>query len=235
MIVKRENGTYASSLFSDLSVTAGFTTKEAGDMRDRSRILAILPSSLHNAYTHQCHSVDIVTHNSSVDTTEIRADGILTKESDTILSILTADCVSMLFATEEGWIGASHQGWVGSLANMAGKMIQELKDKGCSSQKMRVMIGPSIGLCCYTIPSDRARQFIDTYPTYEKEILSRERDVYRLNLLKLNYLQLRDAGIDGGHIDCFPFCTSCDQNRFYSFRRDGMIRGEIASYIYRHA
>lgn len=235
MIVKRENGTYISTIFSDLSVTGGFTTKEAGDMRDRSRILTILPSSLHHAHTHQCHSVNIVTHNPSLDTTEIRADGIVTKEPNIILSILTADCVSMLIAAEEGWISASHQGWVGSLANMAGKMIQELKDNSCRTQNMRVMIGPSIGPCCYIVSSDRARQFIDAYPEYQKEILSRDGDLYRLNLLKLNYLQLKHAGIDSAHIEYFPFCTSCDQNRFYSFRRDGMIRGEIASYIYRHA
>ena len=50
--------------------------------------------------------------------------------------------------------------------------------------------------------------------------------------MKLNFLLLKDVGIKSENIDFFPFCTSCDKDRFFSYRRDKEKEyGEMVSFI----
>lgn len=41
-----------------------------------------------------------------------------------------------------------------------------------------------------------------------------------LNLSLLNYLQLLEVGIKKANIDFLPFCTKCNEGKFYSYQRD---------------
>lgn len=106
-----------------------------------------------------------------------------------------------------------------------------LVDVGNGAERVVVVISPCINECCYNIWGERVEEFRSVFGKDADSILiERDKKIY-LNLIKANYIQLGHAGIKEKNIDYFPFCTSCDKNRFYSFRRDGDIIGEVMGYI----
>ncbi len=90
---------------------------------------------------------------------------------------------------------------------------------GCTPGDIRLSIGPHIGMCCYTVPDDRAEVFQKIFGNNEK-ITARERDGWHLDIGYVNYLQLVNAGIKKEHIDAPVTCTSCQVSEFNSFRKD---------------
>jgi YfiH family protein len=159
-------------------------------------------------------------------------DGVVTSLPRTLLTILTADCVPLLLVDKRlGIIGASHQGWKGIVGRMAHCMVQEMELKGATRRGIYAAIGPCIGMCCYEVSGERVQMYEEEFKNHIDKILNRVGSKIYLNLLAANYYTLKEAGIDEKNIDFFPFCTSCDEKRFYSYRRDGEIKGEMVSYI----
>ena len=44
-------------------------------------------------------------------------------------------------------------------------------------------------------------------------------------------MQAMDAGVSERNIDVLPYCTRCDADYFYSYRREGLAAGRQANYI----
>ena len=59
---------------------------------------------------------------------------------------------------------------------------------------------------------------LDELEKYSDKIFKVIKGKRHLNLLLLNYLLLVDNGVKKENIDYFPFCTYCDNSRFFSFR-----------------
>lgn len=221
---------------------SGFTTRSAGDVRKIQTIKDffkeedILCKKL--VVLEQIHSVNVGTTNPEhVGEVEqiAECDGVVTKESGVCLTVRSADCVPILFYDPvAGIIGASHQGWRGTVKNMVGRMILAIEKMGGSRQNTLMAIGPAIGMCCYTIDRDRYVLFMEEMERFEHLIIRPHGDSYQLNLLRLNFELAREVGVAGDHIDFSPFCTSCDKDRFFSFRRHkatGEPFGEMMGYI----
>lgn len=231
---------FSSSKINGRVFFAGFATKEIGDARQISNILTFV-NSIGLGYKQiiileQIHSVNIETtaRNSSERINKIEeTDGIITQDSDVILTIRTADCVPIIFADKKNKIaGISHQGWRGSLKRMVQKMIQEMINSGSSKDDIHIAIGPAINECCYNIDEDRYYAFLEEFDGYSKKIFRFRGGAFHLSLPYLNYLLIRDMGIKKENIDFFPFCTSCDQKRFFSFRKNKKADyGEMLSFI----
>lgn len=219
---------FFSTQINDEQYFAGFSTKALGDGRDARKILRFLDySKIHYkklVVLDQIHSVNIhFFDRQKIDSIEkiVDTDGVITNQSNVVLSVRTADCAPLIFTDKKrGLIGISHQGWRGSLKKMAAKMIDILVQKGGNKEDIIVAIGPEIGPCCYDIDEDRYVEFLEVFDGYSDKIFHFEKGRRHLNLALLNYLQLLDAGVKKEHIDFFPFCTSCDAKRFFSFRRD---------------
>lgn len=149
-------------------------------------------------------------------------DGLITSQAKIILTIITADCVPLIFADKKkGIVGISHQGWKGTYKKLAIKMVNKMLEQGSDKDNIIVSIGPSINDCCYAISQDMYNSFQHRFPKYTDKIFRKaEKKVY-MNLAKLNYLQLIDIGIKKENIDFSPFCTFCNKDKFFSYRRDG--------------
>ncbi len=205
---------YTSSL---VPIEHGFGTKKFGDGRNHKQLI----TQTHSTHVHIWTSSD----SSSIE----NCDGIITQLSKVTLSVVTADCVPIIFYDPvQKVIGISHQGWKGTLHKLPQKMIQKMKELGSSISNIRVAIGPAINQCCYEVNADLADQFNSAFG---KGTSSQQKDKLYLNLLRINYNQLRLTGVKSGHIDYFPFCTSCNKNKFWSYRRDHGIKGEMESFI----
>ncbi|MDO9028256.1 MAG: peptidoglycan editing factor PgeF [Candidatus Roizmanbacteria bacterium] len=231
---------FFSSLINDERFFGGFGTRYLGDGR---RIDNIFNFFNNNGISYkkivipeQIHSTNVAFfYSTSVDNLEKipETDGVVTKEVNSILTVITADCSPIMFVEkQQGIIGVSHQGWRGSVKRLGQKMIKKIIEMGGKKEDILVAIGPSIGECCYNIDDDRYYQFVEEFDGYSEKIFHRRQGKLHLNLSLLNYLQLKEIGIPEKNIDHFPFCTRCDKKRFFSFRRDKKEDyGEMMSFI----
>lgn len=236
-----EQNVVSSSILS--SIVSGFTTRGAGDMRKIQMIKdffqenEISPRKI--VKLEQIHSINIaVPDNLHLGDVEIleESDGVVTQESGAALAVRVADCVPvLLYDPIKKVIGASHQGWRGSVKNMMKNMITKMGEFGSHPLDIRLSIGPTIGMCCYTVDMDRYVLFMEEMERFEKLIFKPHGGGFHLNLARLNYELALEAGIQRRNIDFFPFCTSCDEKRFYSYRRQYKKHpeqfGEMMGYV----
>ena len=72
-------------------------------------------------------------------------DGLVTSLNDCALSILTADCLPILFIdTVKRIIGACHAGWKGALSGIIQNTLIEMQKFGSNESDIRLIFGPSI-------------------------------------------------------------------------------------------
>jgi YfiH family protein len=237
----REQNIISSTLFS-LS-TSGFSTIEGGDMR-KIQVLEhffqerdISPRKI--VLLEQIHSINVALpdplHLGDVEILE-EADGVVTKEKGALLAVRVADCVPVLYYDPVAEvIGAAHIGWRGSEKNMMKAMIAHMESLGAHAVNIRIALGPAIGDCCYTVDTDRYVLFMEHMERFEKQIFRPYGGGFHLNLTRLNYELALENGIQKSHMEIFPFCTSCDSKRFFSYRRQYKKHpeqfGEMMGYI----
>lgn len=236
---------FYSTLINDDAFFSGFTTKAYGDMRSREHIYSFFSSTglviKAIVLPEQMHSANLTVFNLGSDAAgEVEkieeTDAVVTKEKQTVLAVRTADCVPVIFADKKNRIIAiSHQGWRGSLKRLVQNVVTKMREFGSSLEDVYVSIGPSINDCCYDVDEDRYYQFLSEFNGYSHKIFLLRKGKRYVNLAFLNYLLLIEVGIQKEHIDHFPFCTSCDKKRFYSFRRDNKNDyGNMINFIVRN-
>src|SRR5437867_11718318 len=92
-------------------------------------------------------------------------DGMVTREKDAYLGVLTADCVPILFIAPEQKIAAAvHAGWRGTLAGIAAKTVGILREQyGVTSDGIEAALGPAIRACCYEVKEDVSRPLVEIW------------------------------------------------------------------------
>ena len=167
-------------------------------------------------------------------------DGLLTNVPGVLLASYYADCVPLYFHDPVNKVvGLAHAGWKGTVASIAVRMIECMEDTyGSRREDIHTAIGPSIGSCCYEV-DDRVMSHVYDL---EKAILGNEQDgncfyttksdgKSMLNLKEMNRQIMIKAGILPSHIECTSWCTSCSNDLFFSYRKDGGTTGRMASWI----
>ena len=240
-----QNESYSSSfsnLFSGLQF--GFTTRKTGDCRKISIIQDYF--KLNNisgnkvVLLEQIHSANVYFTNQQIATNNIEqieeCDGVISLEKKVNLVVRTADCLPVVFfSTRMNCIGIAHIGWRGTLKMLMSKMISGMKEVGAKNKDIYIIIGPAINQCCYEVDIDTYSEFMSIMERFNKVAFKTHGEKFRLNLTRLNYELALESGIDKTHIDHFPFCTSCNSDYFFSFRRDYKtsphLFGEMMGYV----
>lgn len=233
---------FYSTLINDNKFFGGFGTRFLGDGKKTENIFNFVQTNIPNFKTivipEQIHSINVANFSANlIDNVEriSETDGVITKDSNSVLTVITADCSPIMFVDKkQGIIGISHQGWRGSVKRMAQKMVNKIIAVGGKKENIFAAIGPSIGQCCYDVEDERYYEFVEEFNGYADKIFHRHQGKLHLNLALLNYLQIKESGILDKNIDHFPFCTCCDKKRFFSFRRDKkQDYGEMMSFVVR--
>ena len=94
-------------------------------------------------------------------------------------------------------------------------------------QRIRAVLGPSIGPCCFEVQQDVASVFA----AHDPQVVSHRAGRTFVDLWSYNEKLLMRAGLLPEHIAAQPPCTRCDAQRFYSFRRDGANIGQQLAFI----
>ncbi|NQW70412.1 MAG: peptidoglycan editing factor PgeF [Betaproteobacteria bacterium] len=203
--------------------------------QNRRLLRAHLPSE--PLWLKQIHSsiVSIPTLRTNQPNLPIVADAIVTTKSDEVLVIMTADCLPVLFAANDGSvIGAAHAGWRGLSSGVLENTVDAMLSLSphLSSTELLAYMGPAIGPSIYEVGEDVFETF------QESSIKPNENDFvaipnkngkYLVNLYSLAKARLKLMGIN--RVDGGGSCTYLDQDRFFSYRRDGTT-GRFACFIW---
>jgi len=149
------------------------------------------------------------------------ADGCVTSARGVAVLAQGADCVPVLLWNAEGTrVGAIHAGWRGLAAGVLGNAV-----KAMGEGRIAAAIGPCIGPCCY--PVDDALR-VSMAHQFGGEVVVGD----AVDLRAAARRALGAAGVDDSDIADVPGCTSCDHERFFSYRRDGGGTGRQAGVIW---
>jgi len=160
-------------------------------------------------------------------------DAMVTEERGVFLSVLTADCVPILFSVAGRELAAvAHAGWRGTLAGIGPKMVRYLKERhGVAPASVEAALGPAVGSCCYEIGADVSHPLVGRWGKMAEHCLRAAGGKQFLDLKGLNSLLLQDAGIPPVQICDLGPCTSCASDDFFSYRRDKRETGRQLSFI----
>lgn len=160
-------------------------------------------------------------------------DGLYTKARNVLLAALYADCVPLyFFAKQHDLIGIAHAGWRGTVSNIAGRMVEAWKKEGIDPAHIEVIIGPSIGQCCYEVDEKVISEVRKLALNEEPQLIRQHRrGKYMLNLQLLNKLLLIRAGVHETNIFQSSMCTSCFTSTFFSHRKERGQTGRMMAFI----
>jgi len=146
-------------------------------------------------------------------------DGLITVNHQLFLGVKTADCVPLFFYDSiKKIVAVAHAGWQGTLGNITGNLIEKLEELGSDPQNVYVAIGPHIGGCCYEVTAERAKLFLEKFR--DPKIAFQNEGKWFLDIGQANKTQLLESGVKLEHIDAPLTCTSCQNDLFFSFRKD---------------
>ncbi len=163
----------------------------------------------------------------------VEADGIMTNIKNMVLVTFHADCVPVCFLDKsKNIIATSHAGWKGTLGNISGKTVEKMiKYYDSKPENILVGIGPSIGSCCYEVGREVYAKFNQRYNFADEIFRTGNDEKTYLDLWKTNKFQLMDKGVPEENIYVSKLCTSCNNNIFYSYRKEKGTNNRLASVI----
>ena len=181
---------------------------------NRRRLRAILPGIRGWQWLKQVHGARVVVVQE--ETTSVEADAVITREASLALSILTADCLPLLLAAEDGSeIAAVHCGWRGLASGIVDNTIQAMQTL---PESILAWMGPAIGPCHFEVGKDvhAALSAILADDALPSAFTPAGGEKFMADLYEVATALLRQQGVQrirGGGL-----CTSCDQQRFFSYR-----------------
>lgn len=167
------------------------------------------------------------THTSNVDVAKVGVssypdtDGLILTNKVQAVYLNFADCTPLIIYDCENNIAAvSHAGWRGTAGMIATKTVQKMEDEfGSKHENLKCAIGPAISFCCYNVGEDVCRQLSNTVKDFSGLYEIRQGNIY-VDLKGINKRQLSDIGVKPENIDVCPYCTVCNNDLFFSYRKE---------------
>ena len=158
---------------------------------------------------------------------EPEADAACTHEPGVVLAVLTADCLPVLFCSDDGSVVAvAHAGWRGLAA---GVLEATLARMAVAPACVCAWLGPAIGAPSYEVGEDVRAAFVAQDADAAAQFSASRAGHWWCDLAGLARRRLAAIGVRSLHGGGFDTRTD---PRFYSFRRDPTT-GRFASLIWR--
>lgn len=195
--------------------------------RDLLATLAGLPAEPH--WLRQVHGTGVV-RVANAPTGEPEADAAVTDAPGTVLAILTADCLPVVFAADDGSeVAAAHAGWRGLAAGVLEATVAAMRTPPA---RLLAWLGPAAGPQAYEIGGEVREGFLAHGPEAGSAFVATRPGHWRIDLYALARMRLQRAGMAAGAVHGGGLCTIGDPSRFYSHRRDART-GRMATLVWR--
>jgi hypothetical protein len=146
-------------------------------------------------------------------------DGLVTETKDLVLSVTLADCPPIFFYDpERPAVGIAHSGWRGTEKAIAKEAVRAMQEEfGTKSGKLLAGIGPGIRKCHFDLSIEgNALHFEKNYPG----LTSKQGGRMTIDLPGIIKEQLLQCGLKPENIEDSGLCTFCENESFFSYRRD---------------
>ncbi|TAL84458.1 MAG: peptidoglycan editing factor PgeF [Rhodanobacter sp.] len=158
---------------------------------------------------------------------EPEADAAISRLPGTVLAVLTADCLPVLFCADDGSaIGVAHAGWRGLAAGVLEAVVEQLQ---LPPSRLLTWLGPAAGGVSYEVGDEVREAFVGHDRAAAACFTATRPGHWRCDIEGLARQRLTMAGVTRIHGGGFD--TLADP-RFYSHRREGARRGSFASLIW---
>ena len=195
---------------------------------NRARLSALLPAA--PVWLEQVHGTAVATLHATPPATVPKADAAVTREPDVVCAVLTADCVPVVFASRTGRaVGVAHAGWRGLAGGVVEATVDALRTLDAPPSDLVAWLGPAIGPTAFEVGADVVAAFCDRHADDARCFVPRTAGKWLADLPGLARRRLHAAGVaavEGGR-----WCTSTDDARFYSYRRD-RTSGRMATVVW---
>lgn len=210
----------------NLGLRSGDEVADAQENRRRLEAALALPSP--PRWLRQVHGIEVAVE-PGLD--EPEADAAVTAVPGTVLAILTADCLPVVFSARDGSeIAAAHAGWPGLSAGMLEATVAAMRTR---PSRLQAWIGPAAGPQRYEIGEEVRERFLAHDARAAAAFTATRAAHWRVDLFAIARMRMVDAGIDPAAIHGGGICTISDPQRFFSHRRstsDGSARtGRMAT------
>ena len=219
-------GGVSAAPFASLNLGAGAGDEPAAVAENRRRLRAALALPVEPLWLQQVHGIGVVA--ADVEPSPRPADAAVTHRTDRVLAITVADCMPVLFASEDGAvIGAAHAGWRGLAAGVLEATIAAM---GVDPRDLHAWLGPAIGPQHFEVGDEVRAQFLAADARAAAGFTANSRGRWQCDLALLARQRLARLGV--ARISEAQRCTYTDVAHCYSHRRDGRT-GRMAALIWR--
>ncbi len=157
-------------------------------------------------------------------------DGVFTETGGFLLMAYSADCPLVFLIPESGtsFTGVLHASWKGIRDGIVGNALRTLQNRcDVSPDNIYGFIAPSIQKWCYEIQEDFYREMTEAQPNTRSCFDDRGEKKY-FHLQQAIRLQFINHGVPEKQIIDSGICNHCNENDFFSFRREGNRTGRMA-------
>ena len=154
-------------------------------------------------------------------------DGIITDTIDVFPTGIFADCAPVVvFEPQQKIAGLFHAGWRGLTCGTVKKGVEKIyRTYGAEPCNLLIGIGPHIKSCCFEIEKDVADIFD------RKFIITGSDNNLHLRIEDVIINQLCSVGVLEKNIERNDYCTSCNNELFFSHRRSKGKTGRMMAVI----
>lgn len=191
--------------------------------QNRARLCQYLPCE--PVWLQQVHGTKVV--NATSAQSGIEADAVFSDSPGAVCAVMTADCLPVLFTNVQGTkVAAAHAGWKGLMDGV----LEAALAKFSKDDLIITYMGPAIGPSAFEVGPEVRDGFIEQHADAKScfKPSSNEGkwlgDMYALARIRL--LAQGVKRIYGG-----MECTYTQEDKYFSYRRDGMT-GRMASCIW---
>ena len=199
--------------------------------QNRERLLGEFALPAAPRWLHQVHGTHVhdfnPAHVGGASAPTPTADAAITTLPNTVLAVLTADCLPVLFCNDAGTeVAAAHAGWRGLAGGILEATVQAMHSP---AESLLAWLGPAAGPQAYEVGAEVRDAFLAHDRRAASAFIETRAGHWLVDLYALARQRLADVGVHrvyGGGL-----CTISDPQRFYSHRRDQRT-GRMASIIF---
>ncbi len=180
------------------------------------------------------------------------ADGVVSEQFHQAMWVCSADCTPALIGDRKtGQVAAVHAGWRGTAQKIVPQAIARLQAQGSQLTDLRVALGPAITGEVYQVSHQVAAEVaasilpIDPDAALDATIAKLlqlpqspilpdpEPGRARLDVRRVNLLQLEQLGVSAEQVAIAPHCTYQDPVNFFSYRRERLKKAQWSGIVSR--
>ncbi|MFQ5547006.1 MAG: peptidoglycan editing factor PgeF [Woeseia sp.] len=219
-------GGVSNGAFASLNLAAHVGDDPASVVENRRRFRSSCELPQEPNWLRQVHGTQAVRANSGP--TEPEADAIVTTDAGVVCAVLTADCLPVVLASEDGnEVAAAHAGWRGLSAGILETTVAAFRAK---PEHILAWFGPAISKPAFEVGAEVREQFVRESGSAAQYFSENDMGRWQADLYGLATLRLDSCGVR--RVFGCGCCTHAEPRRFFSFRRDGRC-GRMATFVFR--